>query len=141
MIAYKKAVVREVPVPPPAAPTGAPTRSAKPPPPPPIEKKKLPGALGKFFTSLPGPVAFAKFPPPRVDAVLDALKSTDLSEAAIEGYLDEMGYQGGEKRKAIELIDDPALTASRASASSKPPVKDVFRSRQGKMQRAQAEYQ
>ena len=128
-------------VPPPAAPTGAPTRSAKPPPPPPIEKRKLPGALGKFFTSLPGPVAFAKFPPPRVDAVLDALKSTDLSEEAIERYLDDMGYQGGEKRKAIELIDDPALTASRASASSKPPAKDVFRSRQGKMQRAQAEYQ
>ena len=46
-----------------------------------------------------------------------------------------------EKRKAIELVDDPALRASRASASAKPPAKDVFRSRQSKMQRAQAEYQ
>ena len=86
-------------------------------------------------------MAFAKFPPPRVDAVLDALKKTDLSEEAIEGYLSKMGYQGGEKRKAIELVDDPVLRASRASASAKPPAKDVFRSRQSKMQRAQAEYQ
>jgi hypothetical protein len=76
-----------------------------------------------------------------VDAVLNALKQTDLSEEAIEGYLNELGYSGGEKRKAIELIEDPALVASRASAASKPPAKDVFRSRQSKMQRAQAEYQ
>jgi hypothetical protein len=103
--------------------------------------KKLPGALGKFFATLPGPVAFAKFPPPRVEAVLDALQATDLSEGAIEGYLAAMGYKGGEKRKAIELIDDPALAASRSAASAKPPVKDVFRARQSKMQRAQAEYQ
>lgn len=128
-------------VPPPSAPSGAPKRAPKAPSAPPVEKRKLPGALGKFFNSLPGPVAFAKFPPPRVDAVLDALKKTDLSEEAIEGYLSKMGYQGGEKRKAIELVDDPALRASRASASAKPPAKDVFRSRQSKMQRAQAEYQ
>lgn len=129
-------------VPPPSAPSGAPGRTARAPPPaPPADKRKLPGMLGKFFASLPGPVAFAKFPPPRVDAVLNALKKTDLSEEAIEGYLNDLGYSGGEKRKAIELIEDPALAASRASAASKPPAKDVFRSRQSKMQRAQAEYQ
>ena len=59
-----------------------------------------------FFNSLPGPVAFAKFPPPRVDAVLDALKKTDLSEEAIEGYLSKMGYQGRETQ-GVELVDDP----------------------------------
>lgn len=130
-------------LPPPSSPKGTAKRtSAKPPPPPPLEgKTKLTGALGKFYNSLPGPVAFAKFPPPRVDAVLDALKQTDLSETAIQKYLDAMGYQGGEKRKAVELIDDPALAASRAAGTSKPPAKDVFRSRQGKMARAQAEYQ
>lgn len=129
-------------VPPPIAPAGAPkVGKAAAPPAPPSGMKKLPGALGKFFASLPGPVAFAKFPPPRVEAVLDALKATDLSEEAIQGYLSRMGYKGGEKRKAIELIDDPALAASRTAASAKPPVKDVFRARQSKMQRAQAEYQ
>ena len=133
----REAMIAAVPAP--SAPKGTPKR--KPPPPPPVEKTKLTGQLGKFFSSLPGPVAFSKFPPPRVDAVLDAIKRTDLSEEAIAGYLSKMGYQGGEKRKAIELIDDPALTASRAAASARPPAKDVFRSRQGKMARAQAEYQ
>lgn len=128
-------------IPPPIAPSGAPRAGKKAPPAPPSGMKKLPGALGKFFATLPGPVAFAKFPPPRVEAVLDALQATDLSEGAIEGYLAAMGYKGGEKRKAIELIDDPALAASRSAASAKPPVKDVFRARQSKMQRAQAEYQ
>ena len=130
-------------IPPPIAPSGAPRagKKAAAPPAPPSGMKKLPGALGKFFATLPGPVAFAKFPPPRVEAVLDALQATDLSPGAIDGYLAAMGYKGGEKRKAIELIDDPALAASRSAASAKPPVKDVFRARQSKMQRAQAEYQ
>jgi hypothetical protein len=104
----------------------------------------LPETLRELFNKLPGPVAFAKMPAPRVDAVLDALKNSDLT---IEGKAELLAQmQGkdtrtqsmGSKRTATQMMTSD-MTAAGESSSFRIPTKDVFRERQSKMQKASAE--
>ena len=107
----------------------------------------LPETLRELFNKLPGPVAFAKMPAPRVDAVLDALKNADLT---IEGKAELLAQmQGkdtrpqsmGSKRTATQMMTPDMMTGGEPSSSFRMPTKDVFRERQSKMQKASAEYQ
>ena len=106
----------------------------------------LPETLRELFNKLPGPVAFAKMPAPRVDAVLDALKQSDLT---IEGKAellakmqgkDSRPQSNGSKRTASQMLATDAM-GSEPSVSFKQPTKDVFKERQSKMQKASAEFQ
>ena len=171
----KKEISRPKPPPPPKAPTGAPpppskavstkapsasapseattTTAPRAAPPsiglsalPVVVAPHLPETLRELFNKLPGPVAFAKMPAPRVDAVLDALKNADLT---IEGKAELLAQmQGkdtrpqsmGSKRTATQMMT-PDMMAGGEPSSFRMPTKDVFRERQSKMQKASAEYQ
>ena len=85
-------------------------------------------------------------PAPRVDAVLDALKQSDLT---IEGKAellakmqgkDSRPQSNGSKRTASQMLATDAM-GSEPSVSFKQPTKDVFKERQSKMQKASAEFQ
>jgi len=106
----------------------------------------LPETLRELFNKLPGPVAFAKMPAPRVDAVLDALKQSDLTNegkaellAKMQGK-DSRPQSNGSKRTASQMLATDAM-GSEPSVSFKQPTKDVFKERQSKMQKASAEFQ
>jgi cleavage stimulation factor subunit 3 len=129
-----------------------------PPPPPPgsaaaaaaAAAASLPSELGAFVSRLPAAGAFGEAPPHVVDAVMDALLTSDLSPeggaAAVAARNDAAGVGDaarGAKRKAAA---DSGASSGRAgpltAASNKPPAMDVFRMRQAKQARTDnAEFQ
>ena len=135
----------------PRAPPGAgniPKMAAPPPPAGPGAFTHLPRELGSFASRLPDARSVGACPPNLVDAVMDAILTSDVSPdggaSAIEALNESRGaVNAGEKRKAggdpvARLGGDAPLTA----AANKPPPRDVFRMRQAKQARTdQAEFQ